>query len=159
MIKIHWNKKFINNLIEKKKRETKRKPYFCFALKIFKEDACLVSSGRQFYDFTPLQEKHLYPFVVIFFGSCRSELVSLRANRWLSEFLIKSFDKYSGGRPLRALKTIEFISVSIKSWIAFSPRVFRGGQASASWRLPVSILAAWVWLNNTSIQCLQSMLR
>ena len=55
MIIIHRNTKVISNLVEKRKRdEKKRKPYFSFALKIPREDACLVSSGRQFHDLTPL---------------------------------------------------------------------------------------------------------
>ena len=32
----------------------RKKPIFCFALKTFREDACLISSERQFHDFTPL---------------------------------------------------------------------------------------------------------
>ena len=39
-------------------------------------------------------------------------------------FINKS-DKYSGDSPLRALKTTVLPSVSIKSWIVFSPKVFR----------------------------------
>ena len=110
MIKIHRNTKAVNNLIEKKGDKKKREPYYCFALKTVREDACLVSSGRQFHDFTPLQEKHFCPLVVVFLGSCRSVLVFLRTNTWLSE-LINNFDRYSGTRPLRALKAIVLISV------------------------------------------------
>ena len=112
-------------------RWNKKKLYFSFVLKRSREDACLISSGRAFHDFAPLWEKHSCPLFVVFLGTCKPVLVFRRAHRWLSEFLINKSDKYSCARPLSTLKTIVLISVSIKSWIVFSPRVFRSCLASS----------------------------
>ena len=64
------------------------------ALKLGNVTACLDSAERPFQYFTPLNEKHFWPFAVLNSGNFKSVEVFRRIERDLCEFLENSSVRY-----------------------------------------------------------------
>ena len=77
--------------MKEKYLKTKPPVHHKLSLKIYIEDACLVSAGRLFQSLAPRKEKHFCPFADVFFGSLKSVAVFRRLRELLVEFLVHMY--------------------------------------------------------------------
>ena len=84
--------------------------------------ACLQLAERLFQSFAPLNEKHLLPFSVPFFGNLRSVDLLRSLYEALSELFPIELRIYGGASSYKRIKAVVLDSMSINSLIVFHPQ-------------------------------------